>query len=75
MPRKICFVEAQRKEATQAFLGRIKGAGLRLPNGQRDWVAVYDWRALQAITDEEGGNKSLFAGFSDPWRKFFVGLA
>jgi DNA ligase 4 len=74
-PRKICLVEARRTEATTAFLQRIEEVDLRLPSGARDWIHVYDWRVLEAITIQERGDNSHFKGWSDPWRKYYVGLA
>jgi DNA ligase 4 len=73
-PRRLCLVEARRPDATAAFLKTIEDANILQPNGNRDWVFVYDWRVLEAITHHEEGDNSLFSGFSDPWRKYFKGL-
>ncbi|KAI1818170.1 hypothetical protein GGS20DRAFT_530065 [Poronia punctata] len=70
--RKICLVESRRKEATQAFLQKIKDAGLKKKGGGREWVAVYDWKVLEAITEQEERGKS--ARVADPWRRFYVGI-
>ncbi|KAK5631024.1 hypothetical protein RRF57_006739 [Xylaria bambusicola] len=70
--RKICLVESRRKEATQAFLQKIKDADLRRKGGEREWVAVYDWRVLETITEQELQEKP--ARGKDPWRRFYVGL-
>ncbi|KAI0525474.1 hypothetical protein F5B22DRAFT_343135 [Xylaria bambusicola] len=70
--RKICLVESRRKEATQAFLQKIKDADLRRKDGEREWVAVYDWRVLETITEQELQEKP--GRGTDPWRRFYVGL-
>ncbi|KAJ3564492.1 hypothetical protein NPX13_g7824 [Xylaria arbuscula] len=70
--RKICLVESRRKEATQAFLKKIKDADLRRKSGEREWVAVYDWRVLETITKQESKAKSVRG--TDPWRRHYVGL-
>ncbi|KAI0427066.1 hypothetical protein F5Y09DRAFT_40648 [Xylaria sp. FL1042] len=70
--RKICLVESRRKEATQVFLQKIKDAGLKKKGGEREWVAVYDWRVLETITERELQDKSVRG--TDPWRRFYVGL-
>ncbi|KAI1305707.1 hypothetical protein F5Y03DRAFT_355622 [Xylaria venustula] len=71
--RKICLVETRRKEATDAFLQKIKNADLKKKGGEREWVAVYDWRVLETITEQESQGKSS-RGTTDPWRPFYVGL-
>ncbi|KAI1375198.1 hypothetical protein F4677DRAFT_423513 [Hypoxylon crocopeplum] len=70
--RKICLVESRRRDATMAFIGKIEAAGLKKRNGEREWVAVYDWRILDEISDLESGKKSREM---DPWRKHYVGIA
>ncbi|KAI8633048.1 hypothetical protein F5Y19DRAFT_416311 [Xylariaceae sp. FL1651] len=71
--RKICLVESRRKEATEAFLQKIQDADLKKSDGGRDWVAVYDWRVLEFVTEQELVGKPL--GGTDPWRRFYVGIA
>ncbi|KAI0871420.1 hypothetical protein GGS24DRAFT_61482 [Hypoxylon argillaceum] len=70
--RKICLVETRRKEATEAFLQKIKDAALKR-GGEREWVTVYDWRVLEFITEQEELEKS--SRVRDPWRRFYVGIA
>ncbi|KAJ8126525.1 hypothetical protein O1611_g7111 [Lasiodiplodia mahajangana] len=70
--RKICLVESRRKEATEAFLQKIQDVGPRRRDGEREWVAVYDWRVLESITEQEEQEKSL--RLRDPWRRFYVGI-
>ncbi|KAH7032969.1 uncharacterized protein B0I36DRAFT_373476 [Microdochium trichocladiopsis] len=41
--------------------------------GRRDWVAVYDWHVLEVLTDVEMGKIPMPK--TDPWRRFWVGLA
>ncbi|KAI0011214.1 hypothetical protein F4779DRAFT_626714 [Xylariaceae sp. FL0662B] len=71
--RKICLVESRRPEATAAFLQKIEDAALAKKNGKREWIAVYDWRVLESITDDESGKCK--SGDADPWRKWYVGIA
>ncbi|ORY71209.1 uncharacterized protein BCR38DRAFT_381585 [Pseudomassariella vexata] len=70
--RKICLVETRQPSAIQAFLERIENAGLKRRNGQRDWVAVYDWRILEDIAALEAG---MPLKDSDPWRSRYFGIA
>ncbi|KAI0470862.1 hypothetical protein GGR56DRAFT_657971 [Xylariaceae sp. FL0804] len=89
--RKICLVESRRREATAAFLREIEAArltrgGSGSRSGQREWVAVYDWRLVDSLTEREkieknrgggggrGGQKGAPAAF-DPWRQWYVGIA
>ncbi|KAI1753583.1 hypothetical protein F4782DRAFT_81523 [Xylaria castorea] len=71
--RKICLVESRRKEATKAFLEKIKDIDLRKRDGEREWVAVYDWRVLESITEQEEVREKSSKG-TDPWRRFYVGI-
>lgn len=70
--RKICLVESKRKEATKAFLQKIKDTDLRKRDGEREWVTIYDWRVLEFITEQEEREKS--SKDTDPWRRFYVGI-
>ena len=72
--RKICFVEARREGPTREFMRRIEEANVRVADGTREWVTVYDWRVLEAILALEMGDKSCFAGFPSVWRKFVIGM-
>ncbi|KAK8110890.1 uncharacterized protein PG998_007347 [Apiospora kogelbergensis] len=69
--RKICLVETRRPKATREFLMRIEEAGLKKRDGQREWVAVYDWRILEDFAHIETG--SIQKGF-DPWRQRYTGI-
>lgn len=71
--RKICLVESRRKEATKAFLRKIKDADLKTRSGEREWVTVYDWRVLESITEQEGRKESSSRA-ADPWRRFYLGI-
>ncbi|KAI1138781.1 hypothetical protein F5Y05DRAFT_350720 [Hypoxylon sp. FL0543] len=71
--RKICLVESRRQEATLSFYEKIEAAALKKKNGDREWVAVYDWRILEDISDIESGKAK--PGGTDPWRKRYVGIA
>ncbi|KAI1821996.1 hypothetical protein F4861DRAFT_424884 [Xylaria intraflava] len=70
--RKICLVESKRKEATEAFLRRIKDADIRKKDGRQERITAYDWRVLESITEHESKAKSSRGG--DPWRRFYVGV-
>ncbi|RYP46824.1 hypothetical protein DL768_007029 [Monosporascus sp. mg162] len=71
--RKICLVESRRQEATHAFLKKLEEANLKTKSGNREWVAVYDWRVLEKATELESGERGV--GNYDPWRQFYFGLA
>ncbi|OBR11863.1 ATP dependent DNA ligase [Colletotrichum higginsianum IMI 349063] len=76
-PRKICFVEHNRKEATRALLMRLENSPQYTPSGRREYVEVYDWRILEDMTALEKvfkGSKPS-AEHPDPKRKWWVGLA
>jgi DNA ligase-4 len=70
--RRICLVETRRPGATHEFLRTIERAELKRRNGQREWIAVYDWRILEDFTNIEtgAGQRGL-----DPWRHRYVGIA
>ncbi|KAK8856464.1 DNA ligase 4 [Apiospora arundinis] len=70
--RKICLVETRRPEATYEFLKRIEEVGLKRRNGQREWVAVYDWKILEDFANIEAG---VAQKGPDPWRQRYVGIA
>lgn len=72
-PRKICLVESKRKEATRAFIQKIEDADLKRRGNEREWVAIYDWRVLETLTEQETQEESPLRG-TDPWRKFYVGI-
>ncbi|KAK3308766.1 uncharacterized protein B0T15DRAFT_483355 [Chaetomium strumarium] len=80
--RKIVLVDARRREATVAFLQTIEAAQLERSNGEREYVAVYDWRVLESIREEERKCErngwapgTRFGLNSSLWRRFWVGLA
>ncbi|GKT40831.1 uncharacterized protein ColSpa_01012 [Colletotrichum spaethianum] len=76
-PRRICFVEHNRKEATHAMMTHLEGNPQYTPGGRREYVEVYDWRFLEDITaleKELKGSRPL-AEHSGPKRKWWVGLA
>ncbi|CAI4213784.1 unnamed protein product [Parascedosporium putredinis] len=81
--RKICLVEAGRREETRAFLDDLEGRPLTLADGGREYVEVYDWRVLEdvATLEEEQGQRARLANGAgagavrqDPWKKWWVGL-
>lgn len=80
---KIVLVDARRREATTAFLQSIEAAQLKRSNGEREYVPVYDWRALEEIKKEEqkcgrngqrAGRKLDLSSSHSVWRPFWVGL-
>ena len=81
--KKVALVESRRKDATRAFLRQIEDADLKRPNGRHEFVVVFDWRVMEAVTKQErrhGGicedGTSLF-DMNSPggiWRKYWVGL-
>jgi len=83
-PRKVVLVESRRSEATQRLLGQIEGLELKRKGGEREWVEVYDWRLLEAVTRSEARpsrsdeNVGIAADGKLPrelFRKHWVGLA
>ena len=81
--KKIVLVESRRKEATVAFLQKVKQADLRR-RGDREFVLVFDWRILEVLTKEETtcrqGGSSNDARFDmksagDIWKRYWIGLA
>lgn len=56
-PRRLVLVEQRRREATNTFLKEVESKPLRRRNGQAEIVLAYDWRLLEAITEEERRNQ------------------
>lgn len=75
--RKVCFVERRRRDATRTLLSYIEKVNLRLPDGEREWVEVYDWRVLEEMTRREDASDGPLhkATRKGIWGKFWVGLA
>lgn len=83
--RRIVLVERRRSEATKSFLKQLQVEPLRRQNGETEVVIAYDWRLLEAITDEEKakvsneGNKAGQKGGTgaqarELWKKHYIGL-
>ncbi|KAI0205114.1 hypothetical protein F4808DRAFT_273433 [Astrocystis sublimbata] len=74
--RNICLVETRRKEATKAFLQKLKDTDLRKKDGTRERVTIYDWRVLESIMEFEEAFKDRpkTARETDPWRRWYVGI-
>jgi DNA ligase-4 len=51
--RKLVLVEGHRKQATESFFRSIEAAGLQRRNGQREYIAAFDWRVVEELTTEE----------------------
>lgn len=82
--KKIVLVEARRKEATDTLLREVESARLRRRNGRREYVPVFDWRVIEALTNEEGEHKCVVGkvearfdirSAASVWKKYWVGLA
>ncbi|KXH49233.1 ATP dependent DNA ligase domain-containing protein [Colletotrichum nymphaeae SA-01] len=76
-PRKICFVEHNRREATKTLLKRLDDNPVYTPSGRREYIEVYDWRLLEDVTALEKVLKGSKPSkeLPDPKRKWWVGLA
>ncbi|POS80600.1 ATP dependent DNA ligase domain-containing protein [Diaporthe helianthi] len=83
-PRRLVLVERHRSEATSAFLREIEARPLRGRSGRAEVVLAYDWRLLEAITEEErrhlrggdGGTRQTRrtgANGEELWRKYYFG--
>ncbi|KAH8757962.1 ATP dependent DNA ligase [Diaporthe sp. PMI_573] len=55
--RRLVLVERHRSEATSAFLRELESRPLRRRDGRVEVVPAYDWRLLEAITEEERRNR------------------
>ncbi|KAL2760634.1 hypothetical protein ACRALDRAFT_2130781 [Sodiomyces alcalophilus JCM 7366] len=75
--RKVCFVERKRGDATRDLFLYIEKVNLRLPDGGREWVEVYDWRVLEEMTRHEDSSDGPLrkATRKGIWEKWWVGLA
>ena len=71
----MCLVDMAggRRQATISFLRGIENDPLISEDGEREFMAVYDWRVLEAVMDSE----TLIAQGKDinvdPWRRWHVG--
>ncbi|KAK1730385.1 ATP dependent DNA ligase [Colletotrichum acutatum] len=76
-PRKICFVEHNRREGTKILMRRLDSNPVYTLNGRREYVEVYDWRLLEDVTALEKVLKGSKPSKEqpDPKRKWWVGLA
>ena len=80
MLEELGYVVLQAESGPDA-LARIEDAGLRTRGGRREWVAVYDWRVLEKLTELETSgrdrdrDRGAYDYDYDPWRQFYVGLA
>lgn len=83
---RVVLVERRRTEATRNFLAKVQANPLVGRSGRSEQVIAYDWRLVEAITDEEktqrkshgsGGTqrrKGTGAHAQELWRKYYVGL-
>jgi DNA ligase-4 len=86
-PRRLVLVERHRSEATSAFLRELEARPLRRWDGSAEIVLAYDWRLLEAITEEERRLRRLGdegdagtrqtartgANWEKLWRRFYFG--
>ncbi|KAH8753310.1 hypothetical protein F5883DRAFT_575133 [Diaporthe sp. PMI_573] len=82
--RRLVLVECHRSEATSVFLRELESKPLRRRDGRAEVVLAYDWRLLEAITDEERRNRrsddggtrqtaSTGANRKEVWRRHYFG--
>lgn len=83
-PRALVLVERHRSEPTSAFLRELESRPLRRRNGQAEVILAYDWRLLEAITEEERRNQRSDGGATrqtaktganreELWRRHYFG--
>lgn len=82
---RLVLVERRRSGATSDFLTKLEAEPLRGRNGQPVACIAYDWRLLEAITDEEkvqlksdgSGTRQrngTGAHAKELWKRYYVGL-
>lgn len=82
---RLVLVERRRSGATKEFLAKLEAEPLRGRHGQSVASIAYDWRLLEAITDEEkaqlkcdgsGTRQKIGTGAhaKELWRRHYVGL-
>jgi hypothetical protein len=67
--RKIALVEINRTKPTREFMQQIQDLDLRRSRGKKQWIEVYDWRILEAMTKQDRGKEYGY----NPWRRNWVG--
>lgn len=83
-PRAMVLVDGRRREAADAFLRELGADPMRGRDGMQAVIPAYDWRLLEAITDEEGDSWRAGGGARqddrtgahgrEVWNSFYVGL-
>ncbi|KAL6902491.1 hypothetical protein GGI43DRAFT_341752 [Trichoderma evansii] len=76
-PNKILFVDSVGKESdTKALLSKLEDIRENIPEEQREWISIFDWRVLNHLTiyEDEENTKKYYDGFHDPWRRWYCGL-
>lgn len=75
-PPRVVLVERRRTEATRSFLAKLQANPLVGRGGRPEPVIAYDWRLIEAITDEEKARRGRGTGAhaQELWRKYYVGL-
>lgn len=83
-PRRLVLVERHRGEATSTFLRELEDIPLRRRHGLAEVVLAYDWRLLEAVTEEERRCQRVSgevtrqtarrgANMEELWRKYYFG--
>jgi hypothetical protein len=67
--RKVALVDTYRPTETAEFLKQIGNLKLKSPQGEKQWVEVYDWRILECIGKIDLGKELTY----DPWRRCWIG--
>lgn len=83
-PQTLVLVERRRRDATVAFLQNLESDPMRRRDEQPAVVLAYDWRLIEAITDEEAKYRTSSGGTRQKrgtgahkreiWDKYYVGL-
>ncbi|KUI60256.1 DNA ligase 4 [Cytospora mali] len=83
-PQTLVLVERRRHDATIAFLKQLEAEPMRQQDGQPAVVLAYDWRLVEAVTDEETKYRKSIGGTRqkagtgahrrEVWDKYYVGL-
>ncbi|ROV91111.1 hypothetical protein VSDG_07868 [Cytospora chrysosperma] len=64
-PQTLVLVERRRRDATVAFLQNLESDPMRRRDEQPAVVLAYDWRLIEAITDEEAKYRTSDGGLTD----------
>ncbi|KUI71778.1 DNA ligase 4 [Cytospora mali] len=65
----LVLVERRRHDATIAFLKQLEADPMRQQDGQPAVVLAYDWRLVEAVTDEETKYRKSVGGLAQLWKR------